>query len=79
MPKRAAPAKIKLSWQLKIELLDVTPTVWRRLIVPETIKLPKLDFRDVKLDNDVVCDEDREESTMLVDFELAGSGDPRGG
>ena len=43
MPKRAAPAKIKVSWQLKIELLDVTPTVWRRLIVPETIKLPKLD------------------------------------
>lgn len=43
MPKRAASAKIKVSWQLKIELLDVTPTVWRRLIVPETIKLPKLD------------------------------------
>jgi hypothetical protein len=43
MPKRAAPPKIKLSWRLKIELLDVTPTVWRRLIVPETIKLPKLD------------------------------------
>jgi hypothetical protein len=30
------------SWQLRIELLGVTPTVWRRLIVPETIKLPKL-------------------------------------
>ena len=30
------------SWQLKIELLDVAPTVWRRLMVPETIKLPKL-------------------------------------
>jgi hypothetical protein len=30
------------SWQLKIELLDVVPTVWRRLVVPETIKLPKL-------------------------------------
>jgi Plasmid pRiA4b ORF-3-like protein len=43
MPKRAASPKISLSWQLKIELLDVTPTVWRRLIVPETIKLPKLD------------------------------------
>jgi len=43
MPKRAASPKIRLSWQLKIELLDVTPTVWRRLIVPETIKLPKLD------------------------------------
>ncbi len=30
------------SWQLKIELLDVVPTVWRRLIVPPTINLPKL-------------------------------------
>ena len=43
MPKRTPPSRIKLSWQLKIELLDVVPTVWRRLIVPETIKLPKLD------------------------------------
>lgn len=43
MPKSAAPTRIKLSWQLKIELLDVTPMVWRRLVVPETIKLPKLD------------------------------------
>jgi hypothetical protein len=43
MAKRVAPARIKLSWQLKIELLDITPTIWRRLIVPETIKLPKLD------------------------------------
>ena len=43
MPKRTPLARIKLSWQLKIELLDVVPTVWRRLIVPETIKLPKLD------------------------------------
>jgi hypothetical protein len=33
---------VSWSWQLKIELLDVVPTVWRRLIVPETIKLPKL-------------------------------------
>jgi hypothetical protein len=30
------------SWQLKIELLGVAPTVWRRLEVSETIKLPKL-------------------------------------
>jgi hypothetical protein len=45
MPKRAASAvnrKISWSWQLKIELLDVIPTVWRRLIVPETITLPIL-------------------------------------
>jgi hypothetical protein len=44
MAKRAASTsrKISWSWQLKIELLDVAPTVWRRLLVPETIKLPKL-------------------------------------
>ncbi len=44
MTKRAASTNRKVSWlwQLKIELLDVTPTVWRRLVVPETIKLPKL-------------------------------------
>lgn len=44
MPKRASTSgrKISWSWQLKIELLDVVPTVWRRLIVPETIKLPRL-------------------------------------
>jgi hypothetical protein len=44
MAKRAESTnrKISWSWQLKIELLDVTPAVWRRLVVPETIKLPKL-------------------------------------
>lgn len=40
MAKRAALIKIKLSCQLKIELLEVTPVVWRRLVVPETMKLP---------------------------------------
>lgn len=38
-----AARKLKLWWQLRVELLDVTPTVWRRLLVPETIALPKLD------------------------------------
>jgi hypothetical protein len=44
MAKRAASTsrKISRSWQLKIQLLDVIPTVWRRLVVPETITLPKL-------------------------------------
>jgi Plasmid pRiA4b ORF-3-like protein len=44
MAKRAASIsrKISWSWQLKIQLLDVIPTVWRRLILPETITLPKL-------------------------------------
>jgi len=39
---KAATYHPTLSWQLKIELLDVVPTVWRRLIVPESITLPKL-------------------------------------
>jgi hypothetical protein len=43
MTRRAALAKRKLFWQLKIDLLDVSPTVWRRIVVPETIKLPNLD------------------------------------
>ncbi|HEY0749121.1 MAG TPA: plasmid pRiA4b ORF-3 family protein [Steroidobacteraceae bacterium] len=44
MAKRlAAPSRKQAwSWQLRIELLGVSPTVWRRLIVPEIIKLPKL-------------------------------------
>jgi Plasmid pRiA4b ORF-3-like protein len=35
-------AKHEFWWQLRIELLDVSPAVWRRLIVPESITLPKL-------------------------------------
>jgi hypothetical protein len=45
MVKRATPIRqvsSAWSWQLKIELLDVTPTVWRRLIVPSTIELAEL-------------------------------------
>jgi hypothetical protein len=38
MVKRvAASRKQTWSWQLKIELLGVTPSVWRRITVPETI------------------------------------------
>lgn len=29
-------------WRLRIELLDVSPTVWRRLVVPSNIQLPML-------------------------------------
>lgn len=29
-------------WQLRIELLDVEPRVWRRVVVPVSITLPKL-------------------------------------
>ena len=34
------PARVQL--QLKITLLDLRPAIWRRLLVPATIKLPKL-------------------------------------
>jgi hypothetical protein len=33
---------ISPGWQIRIELLQVTPTVWRRLLIPSTIRLPKL-------------------------------------
>lgn len=41
-PRRPSVNSPRFSWQLKVELLDVRPTVWRRLIVPERITLPKL-------------------------------------
>jgi hypothetical protein len=31
-------------WQVRIELLDVTPRVWRRLILPEDLTLPRLNY-----------------------------------
>ncbi len=34
------PAYVQL--QLKVSLLDIRPAIWRRLLVPATIKLPKL-------------------------------------
>ena len=41
-PRRPSVNSPRFSWQLKVELLDVRPTVWRRLIIPERIALPKL-------------------------------------
>lgn len=40
--RRTRPQKLEWFWQLRIELLEVTPTVWRRLLVPESTTLPKL-------------------------------------
>ena len=40
-PRRAR--KLDWVWQLRIELLDVQPLVWRRLLVSADITLPKLD------------------------------------
>jgi hypothetical protein len=36
------PAKQEWWWQLRVELLEITPTIWRRIIVPESITLPRL-------------------------------------
>lgn len=38
----SARTPIRQGWQLRIELLEVTPTVWRRLLIPHDIRLPKL-------------------------------------
>jgi hypothetical protein len=35
--------KLDWVWQLRIELLDTQPLVWRRVLVPADITLPKLD------------------------------------
>ena len=40
---RIRPARKRIApWQIRIELLDVKPAVWRRLLVPESITLPRL-------------------------------------
>jgi hypothetical protein len=31
-------------WQVRIELLEVTPRVWRRVLLPEDLTLPKLHY-----------------------------------
>lgn len=42
--KKAVEANPTVWWQVRIELLDVTPRVWRRLLIPEDLKLPKLHY-----------------------------------
>jgi hypothetical protein len=36
------PTKPDWWWQLRVELLEIRPTIWRRIIVPESITLPRL-------------------------------------
>jgi hypothetical protein len=40
---RRSTRSSEMWWQLRIELLDVSPRIWRRILVPDTIALPKLD------------------------------------
>lgn len=45
VPRKAPPRAVKAAapiYQLRIELLDVEPTIWRRILVPGSIKLHKL-------------------------------------
>jgi hypothetical protein len=42
MVVRARRRPSKTVFQLPISLMDVTPTIWRRLLVPGEIKLTKL-------------------------------------
>ncbi len=37
------PRAVKRIYQLRIEMLDIEPVIWRRLWVPETLKLSRLD------------------------------------
>ena len=40
---RTGPAsRLRERWQLRIELLDVNPPIWRRLLLPADIALPRL-------------------------------------
>ena len=42
--KKAIAKRLVPWWQVRIELLDVTPKVWRRLLIPEDLTLPKLHY-----------------------------------
>ena len=40
---KSRPAAIKRVYQLHVELDEVEPSVWRRLWVPDTLTMAKLD------------------------------------
>lgn len=42
-PKPSARAQLQRVYQLRIELLDIEPRIWRTILVPETLTLPRLD------------------------------------
>jgi hypothetical protein len=43
-PKKSGSAPLIPWWQVRIDLLDVTPRVWRRLLIPENLRLPQLHY-----------------------------------
>ena len=43
MATKSRPAAIKRVYQLHVELDEVEPRVWRRLWVPDTLTMAKLD------------------------------------
>jgi hypothetical protein len=42
-PKTARVAQLQRVYQLRIELQEIEPRIWRTILVPETLTLPRLD------------------------------------
>jgi hypothetical protein len=42
MARSKIAKEVQWWWQLRVELLEIKPTVWRRILVPERITLPTL-------------------------------------
>jgi hypothetical protein len=42
--KKSDERSFTLWWQVRIDLLDVTPRVWRRVLIPEDLTLPRLNY-----------------------------------
>jgi hypothetical protein len=42
-PKSSAHAQLQRVYQLRIELQEIQPRIWRTILVPETLTLPRLD------------------------------------
>src|SRR5262245_12597745 len=41
-PRAPVPTPLRPWWQLRVDMLDVSPAIWRRFVVPDSIALPKL-------------------------------------
>ena len=42
--KKSSSEPLIAWWQVRIELLDVSPRVWRRVLIPEDLTLPRLNY-----------------------------------
>jgi Plasmid pRiA4b ORF-3-like protein len=41
-PGKKSTDAVECRWQLRVELMEVTPRVWRRILLPEAVKLHTL-------------------------------------